>query len=46
MVSEKDYVDLGLECVRVCEVLSRVLKDRRLDELNQSALKAIEFLTT
>ena len=46
MVNDKDYVDLGLACADVCQVLGRGLDGRRLNELNPSVLGAIEFLTT
>ena len=46
MVNEEDRVDLGLSCAEVCKTLDRVLKGRRLDELGQSVLEAIQQLTT
>ena len=46
MVNKADYVELGLTCVDVCEVLSRGIDGKRADQLNQSALKAIEKLTS
>ena len=46
MINSQDCVDLGLSCTDVCKVLDRGLKGRRLDELSQSVLEAIEQLTT
>jgi len=45
MVNEVDYVELGLACADVCKTLNRRMGIRRTDQLNQSALKAIEKLT-
>ena len=42
MINERDCVDLGLSCADVCQVLDRGLKRRRLDELSQSVLEAIQ----
>lgn len=42
---EQEYVDLGLFCADVCNVLDRGLDGRRSDELNPSVLGAIEQLT-
>lgn len=46
MANEQDCVDLGLSCADVCTALDRGLKGKRLDELSQSVLKAIQQLTT
>ena len=46
VANKNDYVDLGVCCGEVCETLGRGLKRRRLDELNESVLEAIEKLTT
>jgi hypothetical protein len=46
MANEQDYVDLGLNCSEVCEVLDRGLKGRERDDLSPSLLVAIEKLTT
>ena len=46
MINETDYVDLGLACADVCKVLDRGMRGRRMDELGQSVLEAIEQLTT
>ena len=45
MVNESDYVDLGLACTDVCRALDRGMSGRRVDELSQSVLEAIEQLT-
>jgi hypothetical protein len=46
MVNGQDFVELGLSCADICKVLDRGLNGKRLDELNQSVLVAIEKLTT
>ena len=46
MTNEQDYVDLGLSCGDVCQILDRGLSGRRLDELNKSVIGAISKLTT
>ena len=46
MVSEVDYVELGLACADVCRALARGTDGRRVDQLSQSVLKAIEQLAT
>jgi len=46
MVNKADYVELGLTCVGVCEVLGRGIDEKRADQLSQSALKAIEKFTS
>jgi hypothetical protein len=46
MVNGQDFVELGLSCADVCQVLDRGLNGKRLDELNQSVLVAIGKLTT
>jgi len=46
MINEVDYVDLGLACADVFGVLDRGMRGRRVDELDQSVLEAIERLTT
>ena len=45
MINERDYVELGISCGDVCQALDRGLNGRRLEELNQSVLGAIEKLT-
>lgn len=42
---DKDYVDLGIACGDICRIVDRALRGRRLDELNESVLGAIEELT-
>ena len=46
MTNEQDYIELGLSCRDVCQALDRGLKGRRLEELNQPVVGAIEKLTT
>jgi len=46
MANEQDYIELGLSCADVCKALDLGLKERRVDELNESMLWAIEKLTT
>ena len=46
IINEKDYVELGLSCAKVCKTLDRGLAGKRLDELSQSVLEAIQQLTT
>ncbi|KAF9781736.1 hypothetical protein BJ322DRAFT_1161648 [Thelephora terrestris] len=46
MANEQDYVELGLSCAHVCQVLERGLNERQTDDLNKSVLTAIEKLTT
>jgi hypothetical protein len=46
MSNDQDYVDLGLSCSDVCKALDRGLDGRRLDELSQALVGAIEQLTT
>ena len=45
MANELDYIDLGLSCAEVCDALGQGLKGKRLDELDQPVLGAIEQLT-
>ena len=40
-----DYVELGLACGEVCTALSRGLKEKGMDGLNDSVCKAIKQLT-
>ena len=44
--NDQDHVDLGLFCADVCKALDRGLSSRRLDDLSQPVLRAIERLTT
>ena len=46
MINEADYIDPGLACADVCRALDRGMNGRRVDELSQSVLEAIEQLTT
>ena len=46
MANKRDYVDIGSTCANVCKVLDRGLDGKRLDELSQAVLAAIEELTT
>ena len=46
IVNKGDYVKLGLECADICQALDRGLEERRLDELSQSVLGAIQHLST
>lgn len=45
MVNETDYAELGLACANVCRALDRGMSGKRVDELSQSVLEAIEQLT-
>lgn len=45
MVSEVEYVELGLACASVCEALNRGMGRGRADQLSQSVLEAVEKLT-
>ena len=45
MANDQDRVDLGLFIARVCNSLDRSLKGRRLEDLSQAGLDAIEQLT-
>ena len=44
MANKEDYVELGLFCAEVCDALCQELKGRQLEDLSQSALRAIEQL--
>lgn len=46
MLNEEDYVDIALACADVCTALKRGVDGKRLDELSQSVIEAIEKLTT
>jgi len=46
MVNKVDYVELGLVCADVCKTLARGTDGRRVEQLSQSVLDAIEQLTT
>ena len=42
--NQGDYVELGLACANVCNVLNRGLEGKRSNDLNDSVHKAIEEL--
>jgi hypothetical protein len=46
MVSEQDFVELGLDCAGVCGALDRGMNGKKLDDLSQSVREAINKLTT
>jgi len=46
MANKVDYVELGLTCSDVCEVLNRGIDRKRADQLGRAVLEAIEKLTT
>ena len=46
MVNQMDYVDLGLDCAKVCTILDQGLRGKKLDDLHKSVCEAINQLTT
>ena len=46
MIDEVDYVELGLACADVCNALEGGLKGKRLNDLGNSVVGAIDQLTT
>jgi hypothetical protein len=46
MANKQEYLEFGLNCSEACEVLSRGLNGRRLEDLSQSVLEGIQRLTT
>ena len=40
-----EYVELGLACAEVCTALDRGLKEKGLDDLNDSVCESIKQLT-
>ena len=44
MINEVDYVELGLACANVCTALDRGLKEKPLEDLNNSVREAIDQL--
>ena len=44
MIEEVGYVELGLTCAEVCKSLDQGMNGRRVDQLSQSTLRAIERL--
>ena len=45
MINQAEYVGLGLACADICKVLERGMNERRVDQPNQSVLRAIEQFT-
>ena len=45
MINQAEYVGLGLACADICKALERGTKGRRVDQLDQSVLRAIEQFT-
>ena len=45
VANQQEYVDLGTACADVCNALNRGLGEKRLNELSQSVLDAINQLT-
>ena len=45
MINQAEYVGLGLACADICKALERGMNGRRVDQLNQSVLRAIEQFT-
>ena len=45
MANELDYVEIGLFCAKICGALERGMNGRRLEELSQSVVDAINQLT-
>ena len=46
MANDEDYINIGLFCAEICQVLNRGLKEEQSDELDQSVVIAIGNLTT
>ena len=46
MVNDLTYYEIALGCADVCNALDRGISGRRVDELSQSVLVAIEKLIT
>ena len=46
MANELDYVELGLFCARICGAVDRGMNGKRLEELSQSVIDAINQLKT
>ena len=46
MINKIDYVELGLNCAKICTALDRGLSGKEHNELNQSVREAINQLTT
>ena len=45
MANEQDYVELGLNCVDICEALERGMNGKQLTDLSKSVRDAIDKLT-
>ena len=45
MINQAEYVGLGLACADICKALERGMNGRRVDQSNQSVLRAIEQFT-
>ena len=45
LANEQDYIDLGLNCGEICEVLDRGTKGREIERLSRSVREAINQLT-
>ena len=45
MINRQDYIELGLACAKICDVLGRGMNGKRLDDLSQSVCDAIAELT-
>lgn len=46
MANQQDYVELGLNCAEICEVLDRGTRGKRAEDLTRSVHEAINQLTT
>ena len=46
MANTDEFVELALHFTEVCKILDRGLNGKKLDELSQSVLEAIQRLTT
>ena len=46
LANRQDYVELGLNCGEICDVLGRGTKERGTEHLSQSVRKAIDQLET
>lgn len=46
MIKEEDWVQLGLTCAEICQMLDRGINGGQQEQLSQSVLEAIERLNT
>ena len=46
MANQQDYVELGLNCAEICDVLDRGTRGKRAEDLTRSVHEAINQLTT